>query len=301
MKQKLPLMFFLLITFQLAVAQNVMKLWPDGAPGNNECPKPEETFNGKMVRFVSEATMTLYLPDKDKNTGAAIVICPGGGYATEAMDHEGYAYAEYLKSKGVAGIVLKYRLPYGHYEIPLIDAQHAIRTVRFNAAAWGIDPGKIGISGFSAGGHLASTASTHFDKGKENTTNPIEKVSCRPDFSVLVYPVITFNELWGHMGSRENLMGKNHDLKLIRYFSNELQVTPETPPAFLALADDDNGVSPRNSIEYYSALKENGIAAELHIFREGGHGFGMNKTGKPHDQWPLMLINWMTAQKIIGT
>ncbi len=299
MKQKILLLVLASITFQLAIAQNVIKLWPNGAPGNNECLQSEEIFNGKMVRFVSDPTLTVYLPEKEKNTGAAIVICPGGGYAIEAMDHEGYAYAEYLQSKGIAGIVLKYRLPYGHYDIALNDAQQAIRTVRFNATDWGIDPDKIGISGFSAGGHLAATASTHFDKGKVDSTNPVEKVSCRPDFSVLVYPVVTFNELWGHMGSRENLMGKNHDLKLIRYFSNELQVTAETPPAFLILADDDSAVSPRNSIEYYSALNEKGIPSELHIFREGGHGFGMNKTGKPRDQWPLMLIDWMNAQKII--
>lgn len=292
-------MLFTLSILQTAVAQKVIKLWPNGAPGNNECQQPEETFNGKMVRFVSEATLTVYLPDKAKNTGAAIVICPGGGYGIEAMDHEGYVYAEYLQSKGIAGIVLKYRLPYGHHEIPLLDAQHAIRTVRANSPEWGINPGKIGISGFSAGGHLASTAATHFDKGKAVGVNPVDKVSCRPDFAVLVYPVITFNEQWGHMGSRENLIGKNHDLKLIRYYSNELQVTSETPPTFLILADDDKGVLPRNSIEFYIALKEKGVPAELHIFREGGHGFGMNKTGKPHDQWPELLTDWMKAEKIL--
>jgi len=292
-------MLFTMVTLHFASAQKVIKLWPNGAPGNNECPQPEETFNGKMVRFVSEPTLTIYLPDKEKNTGAAIVICPGGGYAIEAMDHEGYQYAEYLQSRGIAGIVLKYRLPYGHHEIPLVDTQYALRTIRYNAREWGIDPVKIGISGFSAGGHLASTSATHFDNGKANSGDPVEKMTSRPDFAVLIYPVITFNEQWGHMGSRENLIGKNHDLKLIRYYSNELQVTTETPPTFLLLADDDKGVSPRNSIEYYSALKEKGVSAELHIFREGGHGFGMNKTGKPHDQWPDMLISWMKAQKII--
>jgi len=299
MKRKIFLMLFTMVTLHFASAQKVIKLWPNGAPGNNECPQPEETFNGKMVRFVSEPTLTIYLPDKEKNTGAAIVICPGGGYAIEAMDHEGYQYAEYLQSRGIAGIVLKYRLPYGHHEIPLVDTQYALRTIRYNAREWGIDPVKIGISGFSAGGHLASTSATHFDNGKANSGDPVEKMTSRPDFAVLIYPVITFNEQWGHMGSRENLIGKNHDLKLIRYYSNELQVTTETPPTFLLLADDDKGVSPRNSIEYYSALKEKGVSAELHIFREGGHGFGMNKTGKPHDQWPDMLISWMKAQKII--
>ena len=292
-------MLFIMSALHMAVAQKVIQLWPNGARGNNECLQPEETFNGKSVRFVSVPTLTIYLPDKDLNTGAAIVICPGGGYAMEAMDHEGYQYAEYLQSKGIAGIVLKYRLPYGHHEIPLIDAQYALRTVRYNATEWGINPEKIGISGFSAGGHLASTAATHFDYGIRETVDPVEKVSCRPDFAVLVYPVITFNELWGHMGSRENLIGKNHDLRLIRYYSNELQVTAETPHSLLILADDDKGVPPRNSIEFYSALKEKGVAAELHIFREGGHGFGMNKSGKPHDQWPQMLIDWMKAEKIL--
>ena len=299
MKRKIFLMLFTMSVLQLTVAQNVIKLWPDGAPGNNECPQPEETFDGKMVRFVSEPTLTIYLPDKEKNTGAAVVICPGGGYWIEAMDHEGYAYAEYLQSKGIAGIVLKYRLPYGHPEIPLMDAQYALRTVRYNARKWGIDPEKIGISGFSAGGHLASTAATHFDQRKTGSTEPVELVSCRPDFAVLIYPVITFNELWGHMGSRENLMGKNHDLKLINNYSNELQVTAETPPTFLVLADDDKTVSPRNSIEFYTALKEKGVPAELHIFREGGHGFGMTKKGKPHDQWPQLLMDWMKAEKIV--
>ncbi len=292
-------MLFIMSALHMAVAQKVIQLWPNGARGNNECLQPEETFNGKSVQFVSVPTLTIYLPDKDLNTGAAIVICPGGGYAMEAMDHEGYQYAEYLQSKGIAGIVLKYRLPYGHHEIPLIDAQYALRTVRYNATEWGINPEKIGISGFSAGGHLASTAATHFDYGIRETVDPVEKVSCRPDFAVLVYPVITFNELWGHMGSRENLIGKNHDLRLIRYYSNELQVTAETPPSLLILADDDKGVPPRNSIEFFSALKEKGVAAELHIFREGGHGFGMKKSGKPHDQWPQMLIDWMKAEKIL--
>lgn len=299
MNHKLFVMLILLAAFKFSAAQNTVKLWPNGAPGNNECPQPEETFNGKMVRFVSEPTLTIYPADKTKNTGAAIVICPGGGYFIEAMDHEGYQYAEYLQSHGITGIVLKYRLPYGHHEIPMADVQHAIRTARYNAAAWAIDPGKIGVSGFSAGGHLASTAATHFDKGKPSSADPIEKVSCRPDFAVLVYPVITFDEHWGHMGSRENLIGKNHDLKLIEYFSNERQVTAETPKTFLVLADDDQTVDPKNSIEFYSALKEKGIPAELHIFREGGHGFGMTKKGKPHDQWPEMLMDWMKAEKIV--
>lgn len=297
MNKKICLILFFMIFIYTSKSQTVIKLWPDGTPGKVVSPKPEETFNGRQVRYVSDPTLTVYLPKKETNTGVGIIICPGGGYGMEAMDHEGYNFAEFLQSQGVAGIVLKYRLPYGHSEMPLQDAQQAIRTVRMNAEEWGINPQKIGVAGFSAGGHLASTLSTHFDSGSNDSNSQIARESCRPDFSVLIYPVITFKEEWGHMGSRENLIGKTNDWKIIQNFSNELQVTNQTPPAFLALADDDATVKPRNSIEYYLALKREGIPAELHIFKEGGHGFGMNKKGKPHDQWPLMLIEWMKAMK----
>ncbi len=276
-----------------------MKLWPEGTPGPVVSPKPEETFEGRRVRFVSEPTLTVYLPDKEVNTGVAVIICPGGGYGMEAMDHEGYEVAEFLQKQGVAGIVLKYRLPFGHSEIPLQDAQQAMRIVRSHCEEWSIHQDKVGIAGFSAGGHLASTLSTHFDTGNKESKKAIETYSCRPDFSILLYPVVTFKEEWGHMGSRENLIGKTTDWKLIQNFCNELQVTSQTPPAFIALADDDSAVKPRNSIEYYTALKREGIQAELHIFKEGGHGFGMHKTGKAHDQWPFMAIEWMKAMKYI--
>jgi acetyl esterase/lipase len=174
-----------------------------------------------------------------------------------------------------------------------------MRLIRSQADSWAIDPSKIGIAGFSAGGHLASTLSTHFDLGNNDSSNPTGKLSCRPDFSVLIYPVVTFKEEWGHMGSRENLIGKTNDWKIIENFCNELQVTDQTPPAFIALADDDLAVKPRNSIEYYLSLKKHNIPAELHIFKEGGHGFGMYKKGKPHDQWPLMLVEWMKSMKYI--
>jgi len=288
-----------MIFFHVSQSQTVIKLWPEGTPGEVVSPKPEETFDGKRVRYVSEPTLTVYLPSKEQNTGVAVIICPGGGYGIEAMDHEGYDVAEFLQSHGIAGIVLKYRLPYGHAELPLQDAQQAMKFVRFHAEEWHIDSGKVGIAGFSAGGHLASTLSTHFDSGNKNSDVLINRLSCRPDFSILIYPVVTFKEEWGHMGSRENLIGKTNDWKIIQNFCNELQVTSQTPPAFIALADDDLAVKPRNSIEYYMALKREGIPAELHIFREGGHGFGMHKTGKAHDQWPLMMVEWMRAMKYI--
>ena len=291
---------FLFTAVSLFAQDKTLKVWPNGAPNDNGKKEPEEKFEGVRVRNVSEAEIYVYLPEKEKNTGAAVVICPGGGYWIEAMDHEGYQMAEWLKSKGIAGIVLKYRLPYGHHEIPSGDARQAMRIVRMNAKEWGIDPSKIGIAGSSAGGHLASTVGTVFDKGNEKSTNPVERMSCRPDFMLLLYPVISFNEAVGHMGSRKNLIGEGNDWKLARQYSNELNVSAETPPTFLILADDDKTVVPQNSVDFYLALKKNNIPAEMHIFQEGGHGFGMTKKNLPVDQWPDLFCNWLKAMKIIG-
>jgi acetyl esterase/lipase len=275
-----------------------LKVWPNGAPDSNGMTLPEEVFEGKRVRNVSEAEIYVYLPKIEINTGAAIVICPGGGYGMEAMDHEGYDMADWLAKQGVAGIVLKYRLPYGHDQIPLEDAQRAIRLVRQKASQWGINIAKVGIAGSSAGGHLASTAGTRFDLGKSDATDPLEKFSCRPDFMLLLYPVITFSEEFGHMGSRTNLIGTGNKWELVEKYSNELHVTAQTPPTFLILADDDNAVPPRNSIEFYMALKKFKIPAEMHIFSNGGHGFGMNKINQPVDQWPNLFAQWMKAEGI---
>ncbi len=281
-------------------AQNyTLKVWPDGAPNDNGMKEPEEKYDGVRVRNVSEAEMYVYLPSKETNTGAAVLICPGGGYVIEAMDHEGFDMAKWLASKGVAGIVLKYRLPYKHDEIPSGDARRAMRIVRKNAAEWGINPEKIGIAGSSAGGHLASTVGTRFDLGNAASSDPVEKISCRPDFMLLLYPVITFREEFGHMGSRVNLIGEGNDWKKVAQYSNELHVSPQTPPTFLILADDDSAVPPRNSIEFYLALKENNVPAEMHIFKAGGHGFGMNKNKLPVEQWPDLFYSWLKAQEII--
>jgi acetyl esterase/lipase len=294
---------FLIILFLIAIGLNaqdkVLKVWPNGAPNHNGMDEPEEKFEGARVRNVSEAEMYVYLPEKKKNTGAAVVICPGGGYWIEAMDHEGYQMAEWLQEKGVAGIVLKYRLPYGHHEIPSGDARRVMRIVRSRAEEWGINPSKIGIAGSSAGGHLASTVGTRFDNGNPESNGPLEKISCRPDFMLLLYPVITFREEFGHMGSRKNLIGEGNNWELVEKYSNELHVSSETPPTFLVLADDDKGVVPRNSVEFYLALKENNVPAEMHIFAEGGHGFGMTKKNLPVDQWPELFYNWLKALKII--
>ncbi len=299
MKAYLMSIVFLISTSVLKSQDITLKVWPDGAPNHNGMNEPEEKFDGIRVRNVSEAEMYVFLPEKDKNTGAAVVICPGGGYWIEAMDHEGFEMAEWLKGKGVAGIVLKYRLPYGHAEIPSGDARQAMRIVRGNAAKWGIDPRKVGIAGSSAGGHLASTVGTRFDSGSSEVTTAFHNISSRPDFMLLLYPVVTFREEFGHMGSRKNLIGEGNDWELVEKYSNELHVTPDTPPTFLVLADDDKGVVPRNSVEFYLALKENNVPAEMHIFSQGGHGFGMNKKNLPVDRWPELFYDWLKALNVI--
>jgi acetyl esterase/lipase len=289
----------LMISFYSGAQQFVIKVWPNGAPDSNGITVPEEKFDGVRVRNVSEAEMYVFLPQKEKNTGCAVVICPGGGYGMEAMDHEGYDMAKWLVEKGVAGIVLKYRLPNGHHLIPSEDARRAIRIVRVHAGEWGIQPDKTGIVGSSAGGHLASTVGTQFDKGNPGADDPVERMSCRPDFMLLLYPVITMKEEFTHMGSRNNLIGKGNDLNLVSQYSNELHVTPETPPAFLVLADNDTGVVPRNSIEFYMALKSNKVPAEIHIFDKGGHGFGMRKNNLPVDHWPELFMDWLKSRGFI--
>ncbi len=298
MKKLNLLLIALTITTILNAQDKTLKVWPNGAPNDNGMKEPEEKYEGLRVRNVSEAEMYVYLPEEN-NSGAAVVICPGGGYWIEAMDHEGYDMAAWLKSKGVTGIVLKYRLPYGHHEVPASDLKRAIRIVRSNAKEWGIDPQKVGIAGSSAGGHLASTVGTHFDTGIKDSSDPIDKISCRPDFMLLLYPVVTFNEEFGHMGSRKNLIGEGNDWKMVEEYSNELHVTPETPPTFLVLADDDKAVPPRNSVEFYLALKKNNVPAEMHIFQEGGHGFGMKKKNLPVEEWPNLFYNWLEAMKFV--
>ena len=293
-------MIFLAVMISSVNAQSLkLKVWPDGAPESNGLTAPEEQFEGVRVRNVSEAEMFVYLPEKAVNTGAAVLICPGGGYQMLAMDHEGFDMAEWLNEQGVAGIVLKYRMPNGHHAIPSSDARRAMRMVRMNAGKWGIDPAKIGIAGSSAGGHLAATAGTRFDAGNAGASDPVETFSSRPDFMLLLYPVITMEEAYTHMGSRNSLIGKDGDAGLVESYSNEKHVSADTPPAFLVLADDDKAVVPQNSIAFYSALKSHGIPAEMHIFQRGGHGFGMRKNGIAADQWPDLFKSWMQAMQII--
>jgi acetyl esterase/lipase len=301
MKTTLTILTAVIISFSTMAQDFKLKVWPNGAPENNIAPGAERTWTEggiERIENITEAEISVFLPKKGINTGAAVVICPGGGYWIEAIDHEGYQIARFLQEKGITGIVLKYRLPYGNHKIPLMDTQQAMRLVRSKAAEWGINPSKIGIAGSSAGGHLASTAGTKFDTGNPAATDAVGKLSCRPDFMLLLYPVITFNEEFGHMGSRTNLIGAGNKWELVEKYSNELQVTDQTPPTFLILADDDGAVPPRNSIEFYLALKKHKIPAEMHIFKSGGHGFGMKKTGLPVEQWPELFIQWTKAQGI---
>ena len=301
--KKINLTIVLFVIFTQLMAQDLqIKLWPDGAPNQNTPPAKEEYYKERgTYRFknISEAELFVYQPEKGKNTGAAVIICPGGGYSIEAIDHEGFQIAEYLKSIGVTGIVLKYRLPYKNHEIPLTDALQAIRFVRSKAEAWGLNAGKIGIAGSSAGGHLASTAGTHFDLGDPNASDPLAQISSRPDFMLLLYPVISFKEGIGHMGSRINLIGETNDWNKAKQFSNELWVTKDTPPTFFVLADDDKTVIPENSISFYREMKKHDIPAELHIFAKGGHGFGMTKLDIPAAKWPNLFTDWLKSMEII--
>jgi acetyl esterase/lipase len=230
--------------------------------------------------------------------GKAVVVCPGGGYGALAVDHEGRQIAQWLNSQGISAFVLRYRLgPKYRHPVMLGDAQRAIRTVRARAAEFRVNPSKIGIMGFSAGGHLAATAATHFDAGAPASVDTIERVSSRPDFAILAYPVITFTEeAYVHKGSRRNLLGDSPDPKLVENLSNERAVTPETPPTFLFHTNADTGVPPENSVLYYLALRKHGVPAELHIYENGPHGVGLAWSDVTLSSWPARLADWLKSR-----
>ncbi|MCI0459232.1 MAG: alpha/beta hydrolase [Gemmataceae bacterium] len=270
-----------------AAAGKVYPLWPDGAPG----------ADGKQSADVP--TVTVYLPPADKATGAAVVICPGGGYGALAINHEGHDVARWCNSIGAAGIIVKYRhSPYRH-PIPLGDAQRALRYTRAHAKEWGIDARRVGILGFSAGGHLASTAGTQFDDGKKDAADPIDREGCRPDFLVLVYPVITLTGPYAHNGSRNNLLGKDADPKLVESLCNEKRVTGRTPPTFLVHTTEDTGVPPENSLLFYQALRKAKVPAELHVYEKGRHGLGLGPKEMAFSSWPERCAAWLKARKIL--
>lgn len=261
-------------------------LWPDTAP----------TVDG--AREKTDASISVFLPPKERATGAALVICPGGGYRGKVLTHEGSYIAEWLNGHGIAGLVLDYRLPQGRHGVPLADAQRAIRLARANAAAWGLQPNRIGIIGFSAGGHLASTAGTHFDAGDPKAADAVERLSCRPDFMVLVYPVIRLDGQ-GHKGTCTNLLGPDPKPELVALYSNERQVTDQTPPAYLAHAQDDKVVPPVNSACFRDALKAHHIPVEYLELPSGGHGLSGYK-GPMWDAWQKGSLEWLARQGFLG-
>ncbi|EDM37415.1 alpha/beta hydrolase [Pedobacter sp. BAL39] len=286
-------------------AQEFVPLYPGTIPGAKTVPGnyrelTEEGTDGiTRVSKVSQPGFYAFLPSKDKATGAAVIICPGGGYGILAISHEGYDVARQFNAIGVAAFVLKYRLPSDEIMTdkffgPLADAQQAIYQLRKNASRWAVNPAKIGIMGFSAGGHLAATLTVHYEDVKiENQ----ERLSLRPDFSILIYPVVSFGAS-AHTGSVANLIGKNGTAEQKDYFSCEKQVNAQTPPTFMVHANDDKVVPPDNSILFDQALVKAGVPAELHLYQKGGHGFGLhNKTTT--DEWFGRLQHWMSASKIL--
>jgi acetyl esterase/lipase len=265
----------------LAQTPKTILLWPNGAPG------------AKGDADVDKPDLTRYVASQ-KKVPTGIIVCPGGGYVHLAMSYEGTDIAKWLNTMGISAFVLKYRLgPKYHHPAELDDAQRAIRYVRAHAAEFGIDPHHIGIWGFSAGGHLASTAGTHFDNGTPNSADPIDRESSRPDFMILAYPVITFEEPYAHRGSRDALLGPNPDPALVELLSNEEHVTKDTPPTFLFHTSDDPVVPVQNSIYFYLALRRAGVPAEMHIYEHGKHGVGLAQDIPELSTWPTLLANWL--------
>lgn len=282
-------------------------VWPGDPPAEA---KDEQLVQRKhanrVIEWVTKVRWpTLTVIKAEKPTGAAIIFCPGGGYGGLAYDMEGTETARWFADHGVTGIVLKYRLPRvdltpaGEAPWPVQDAQRAIRLVRSRAAEWGIDPTRIGIGGYSAGGHLAATASTHVLGGDPAATDPLLRVSSRPDFSVLIYPVITLEAPVGHTGSANALIGRNPPAELLKLYCNDQQVTKDTPPAFLVHAADDP-VKVQNSELYAAALTKAGVPVEFARFEQGGHGFGLGINGGDAATWPERCIAWMKAQGLLG-
>jgi len=299
-------LLFLLLPLLLPAQSSVVPLWPEGVPCANdlELDVREDPRIGRRLAQVHEPELAVYLPSAANATGTSVVICPGGGYTILAWDWEGAVMAEWFNSFGVAAFVLKYRLP--HWEsaecreqVALMDAQRALRLVRSKAPEWRLDPGRIGIMGFSAGGHLASTAATHFDYGLPEAANPVERYASRPDFAILMYPVVTMDSVYVHMGSRTNLLGSDPTPDRVDYYSNEAQVTAETPPTILFHADDDRAVVPENSVQFYLALRRHGVPAALHIYERGGHGFSTGEGRGAVAGWRATCRAWMEDRGLL--
>jgi len=271
---------------QASEQPDFLPLWPEGAPG------------ATGEKDADKPGVWVYRPAQNPN-GAAVIICPGGGYAIHATDHEGVQPAKFFNRMGVTAFVLRYRLsPYRH-PIPLQDAQRALRFVRANAKEFGVDAQRVGIMGFSAGGHLTSTALTHFDAGAANAADPIDQQSCRPDFGILGYPVISFVADYSHRGSAKNLLGENATDDQLKNLSNDTQVTKDTPPVFLFHTSEDTGVPPENSLAFYAACHKAGVPAELHIYQQGPHGVGLANQHPALGTWIEVAGTWMRQNSLL--
>lgn len=305
LKKKLLHISFLLIFAEMCFAQNqIINLWPEGHPNYQKTTEVETQTYDDILRIenVQNPAMEVFLPTKRYSTSKAIIICPGGGYSRLAYDLEGTDIAKWFNSKGIAAFVLKYRLPNpdlgneGH-TIPLQDAQRAIRLVRYHAKKWGISENQIGIMGFSAGGHLAATLGTHFNAIVSAISDDVDSLSARPNFMALIYPVITMQSEYTHKGSRTNLIGEKPNQELIDYYSNELHADSNIPATFIVHASDDQSVPVMNSVLFFQALEKVGVSVEMHIYPEGGHGFGL-AIGQSHLQtWIERLGEWLNQLK----
>ena len=279
-----------------ALGQDTIRIWSAEPPTSNELTGPET--GDRCVGNVTDPTLTVYHPQPSRAVGAAVLVIPGGGYGVVCLHHEGADVAAWLTKAGYTAAVLKYRLPNGHHEVPFQDAQQALRIMRTRAPGWGVAPDRIGALGFSAGGHLTSTLGTHFERDFSGGMGDHLDVSHRPDFLLLIYPVITLRDDYGHQGSRNNLLGEDAPDAAVGRFSNHLRVSPDTPPAFLVHSGDDAGVPPFNSIAFYTALKQNGVQAELHLFDRGGHGYALAEDS-PAAAWDLLAVDWL--DRLLGT
>ena len=305
-KIKLLIPILLVIYFSDMKAQDkTINVWKGPVPGSINQPKYKEVMDssGGWTRLskVSNPRIDIYLAPSDKTVGTAILICPGGGYGVLATSHEGKEIAKWFNSLGISAFVLKYRLPSDSIMVnktigPLQDAQEAMRIIRRNAKEWKISPDKIGVMGFSAGGHLASTLSNHYNDKVYEVEN---KTSARPDFSILIYPVISMDKSITHMGSRGNLLGMNPSEEIVKKYSNEVQVNAQTPPAFMVHSIDDGAVPVQNSINYSLALKQNKVPCELHLYESGGHGYGMGRTKNTESSWPDACIKWLKMRGLL--
>lgn len=282
------LLLTLIFMMHVIHAQEKILLYPDGPAESNGITEEEQFLRKDFMVKISEPRMYVYPAPVEVNTGTAVLICPGGGYAGVSVIKEGEEIAQWFNKLGVTAFVLYYRMPNGHHEIPLKDAQTALEIIHKRAKEWKIDKSKIGIMGFSAGGHLASTAGTH-----------LTAKNSRPDFMILAYPVITMQPEITHRGSKQNLLGKTPDVSLVNLYSNELQVTSKTPLTFLFHAEDDKTVPVQNTYLFVEALKSKKVPVEVYTFPEGGHGIGMRPTNSEADKWPVRLENWMKKQKLI--